>query len=192
MLAVAAGLATLKSRSALPVSCSTPNAGTVVSGTEGTIGPGALFAISTAVAPAAAALLTLIENEQVPRRTTAMAPAKVSAGYAAQPSAAVSMPGLTRSGVVAGYAAVWPTPLAPVVRMIAVSGSGTGAGPVTDIRKEKPARPCWAAAVEDTQGSTWPSVPGPGPLLPAEAATKTPASTALRTASDTASPHGWA
>ena len=49
-------------------------------GTLGIRPTAALLATMTAIAPAAAALFTLIENEQVPRRTTATAPAKVSAG----------------------------------------------------------------------------------------------------------------
>ena len=57
-----------------------PNAGMVVPGTLGKMPPGALFAMTTATAPAAAALLVLIENEQEPRRITAMAPVNVPAG----------------------------------------------------------------------------------------------------------------
>ena len=143
----------------------------VVPGTDGVSPPSALLAMTTAIAPAAAALLVLIAKLQPPRRTTAIAPAKAPAENAAQPSLALSMPALTRSGVVPGMAALCATPLVPSVRISGDSGSGTGAGPVTDINTAKLPRPCCAAAVEPTHGSRWPIVFGPGPLLPAEAAT---------------------
>ena len=54
--------------------------GIVVPGTDGTMTPAALLAMTTATAPAADALFTLIANEQVPRRITAIPPAKVLAG----------------------------------------------------------------------------------------------------------------
>ena len=80
----------------------------VVPGTLGVVKPAWLLAMITAIAPASRAIFALIENEHVPRRMTAMAPAKVSAGYAAQPSLGPSMPalapvpGISTQGVLAG------------------------------------------------------------------------------------------
>src|SRR5690606_12136994 len=78
--ALTASLPAAKSRRASPSAWRMPKAGTVVPGTEGMTPPAALLAITTATAPAAAALSTLIVNEQPPRRTTAIAPAKLSGG----------------------------------------------------------------------------------------------------------------
>src|SRR6187455_2602568 len=68
---VAVGLANTKALMASPWTCERPKAGTVVAGTCGIkpVAP-ALFTTTTAKAPAALALFTLIENEQVPRKTT--------------------------------------------------------------------------------------------------------------------------
>src|SRR5690606_6749196 len=170
MPAVTAGLAAAKSRSASASACSIPNAGIVVPGTDGISAPAALLATTTATAPAAAALSTLMVNEQEPRRTTAMAPAKAPSGSAAQASSTESIRGLTTSGVSPGTAACWLTPLLPGFISMAASASGTGCGPVTSSTTTKSPRPCCDAAVDDTQGSTCPSVFGAGPLLPAEAA----------------------
>ena len=128
----------------------------------------------------------------VPRRITAIAPANVFAGYAAQPSSTPLMPALMRSGVVPGIDAVNATPPVPSLISTGASGSGTGAGPVRSRASANAPRPCCAAAVDDTQGSRWPIVFGPGPLLPAEDAMKMPASVAPRKACDTASVHGCA
>ena len=77
IIAVASGFAQAKSRSASPSAMLTPNTGTTAPGTEG-ISPGvSLLATTTAMAPAAAALLALSVNGQLPRRTTAIAPSKV-------------------------------------------------------------------------------------------------------------------
>src|SRR5690606_6409234 len=170
---VVPGFAFAKSRNALPSDCRMPNAGIVVSGTDGMMPPAALLAITTATAPAAVALATFSENGQVPRRITTIAPSSESAGYGfgKQPSAAESMPALTTSGEVPGMAVSCATPLLPGFVITGPGGSGTGCGPVTSSTVRKSPRPCCDAAVDDTHGSRWPMVFGPGPLLPAEAAT---------------------
>src|SRR5688500_14373677 len=95
-----------KLRIASPSATVTPNTGTVVPGTVGEIAAATLLEITTAVAPAATALLTLMTKLQVPRRISAVLPVKVPAGYATQPSSTVLKPALTLSGVVLGSAAV--------------------------------------------------------------------------------------
>src|SRR5688572_3950250 len=149
----------------------------VVPGTLGVVMPGWLLAMITAIAPASRAKFALMANEHVPRRMTAIVPAKVSAGYAAQPSLVPSMPalaavpGISLMGVVPGMLLARSTPLEPGVSATAASAGGTAAGPVTLRKKSNPWRPCCAAAVEATQGSLWPRVPAPGPELPADVAT---------------------
>ena len=146
----------------------------------------------TAMAPADEALLVFSLNEQVPRRITTIAPVNEPAGYgvAMQPSAVPAMPALMISGVVPGIVAENATPPVPLFNTTGCRFAGTGDGPVTCISVPKPPRPCWEAAVADVHGSRWLRVLAPGPLLPAEAATKMPASVALRKASEVASVHG--
>src|SRR5687767_11670430 len=93
-------LASAKSRTALASVWVIAKPGMVTPGIEGVSAPAMLLAMMTAIAPAAAALLPLIANEQVPRRITAIAPANVPAAYAAQPSSTPLMPALMRTGVV--------------------------------------------------------------------------------------------
>ncbi len=131
MPAVRPVLPAAKLARALPSAWEMPNTGMAVPGTEGERPPAPLLAITTAIAPAFAALLVLIVNEHAPRRITAMAPANVPAANGLQPSLPVLMPALTTSGVVPGMAEVCGMPLMPGVTRIAVNGAGTGAGPVT-------------------------------------------------------------
>ena len=55
-------------------------------------------------------------------------------------------------GVVPGMVALSATPPVPWLTRTGARLAGTGAGPVTDIAIEKPARPWFAAAVVLTHG----------------------------------------
>lgn len=165
------GLSWPKSRNASPTACVTVNVGIVAAGALVARSPAVLLAMTTATAPAAAALSTLIDVAQVPRRRTAIAPANVPAPNGEQPSSAVPMNGLMRSGVAVGIDTVNGTPSVLGVRSTAPSSAGTGAGPVTLIASANTPRPCWTEAVLATHGARWPTLLAAGPSLPAEVAT---------------------
>ena len=62
--------------------------------------------------------------------------------------------------------------------------------PAVSVRVESNSRLCVEAATVVTHGDRWLTVPAPGPSLPAEAATNTPAAYASRNASSTGSVSG--
>src|SRR5262245_49713310 len=59
-----------------------------------------------------------------------------------------------------------------------------------NVNVDSNARACVEAATVVTQGDRWLAVPAPGPSLPADAATNTPAAYASRNASSTGSLNG--
>ena len=77
----------------------------------------------------------------------------------------------------------------PITAAMPVSAAGTGVGPVTSSRWAM-TRSWLTAATDMFHGAVFATVLGPGPLLPAEAATKMPAEYASRNAWSTRSFQG--
>src|SRR5688572_18306769 len=99
--------------------------------------------------------------------------------------AAMSHSGRLYGGADARTTGNGPTPAvtdAPV--NVAVSA------PAARVRVDANSRRCVEAATVVTQGERWLAVPAPGPLLPAEVATNTPAAYASRNANSTGSVSG--
>src|SRR5690606_6572369 len=182
-------VSTMWSRRAVPLVRSSMTAGIVVASSWAMLigGPPNWLTTTTATAPAAVALPTFSSKVQSPRSTSATAPSNDPAGKAAQPRA---LPGATcpayRISAVRSEASAGPGPDAA---HICVSCGGTGCGPVTSTRWAT-ARACEVAGTDAVQGPVLATVPGIGPSLPADAATKMPALNASRKARSTMSVQG--
>src|SRR5690625_4099640 len=140
-------------------------------------GPPALLKITTASAPAAAALPTFTENSQSPRSMSAMEPSKVPSGNAAQPvPLPVSAWCASRTG--ASIVSVRPGPSSEGTAGIPLRWSGAPVA-VTSMVWAK-TRLVVVAATAVIHGPVCAAVPAPGPLFPAAAATKVPVFAASR------------
>src|SRR5690606_3652764 len=115
-----------------------------------------------------------------PRSQATITPSKMPAGA-----------GLRHSGSLYGASAAITTGSGPAPPVTEVPTNST-VSPLSAVRVRvlRNARFCVEAATVVTHGETWLTVAAPGPSLPAEAATNTPAAYASRNASSTGSVNG--